>query len=156
MTARRAKNTNRQGANFELQIMAHLKQRGYDVLRSSGSRGAVDVVAIGDRHILMVQAKITNPVISPAERKAVRAIAARADAVPLVAYRDNGKVLFRQLLGDGPKAFESFEAVIHPWVECSCGHDRQSHYDNYVMDCGHGELTDCACLAFTFPPKESK
>lgn len=152
MTPRRAKNTNRQGANFELQIMAHLKQRGYDVLRSSGSRGAVDVVAIGDRHILMVQAKITNPVIAPVERKAVRAIAARADAVPLVAYRDNGKVLFRELTGDGPKEFEPFTPNPHDWVPCICGHPWDHHDGNDPDLC----LTCVQCLGFTFVPKESK
>lgn len=93
--------------------MAHLAERGYDVLRSSGSRGKVDVVAVGDQRLLFIQAKISRPVISPAERKAVRKMANRVGAWPLVAYRINGRVLFRRLTGDGPKEFEVFEPYNH-------------------------------------------
>lgn len=152
MAPRKAKNTNRQGANFELQIMAYLRERGYDVLRSSGSRGAVDVVAVGDFHVLMIQAKITNPVISPAERSAVRAIARRADAVPLVAHRDNGSVLFRELTGDGPKEFEHFEPMTHGWVDCECRHTYRNHHTIDEPSCA----TCTVCPGFTFPKKESK
>jgi hypothetical protein len=77
---------------------------GYTCLRSSGSKGAVDVVAVAravdwstaphwmdeeDGDIwppLFIQCKITNPVIPPAERHAVQDLAFRAGAVPLVAY----------------------------------------------------------------------
>lgn len=101
--ARRAKNTNRQGANFELAIMADLTEHGYDALRSSGSRGAVDVVAFGDGEVVLVQAKISEPVIPPAERRAVLSLALRAMAVPLVAWRDKGVIRYRELTGPGPK-----------------------------------------------------
>lgn len=153
MTARRAKNTNRQGANFELQIMHDLQRRGYDALRSSGSRGKVDVVAVGDNHILMIQAKITNPVISPAERRAVRAMARRADAVPLVAYRINGVVMYRELTGDGPKEFEVFYPQIHRDVRCStCG----TRYWLHAEPCPSITCTECPCGSFTLPEKADK
>jgi len=60
--------------------------------------------------LLFIQCKISNPVIPPHEREAVQALALRAQAVPLVAYRgqhpDNARrktILYRQLTGPGPK-----------------------------------------------------
>lgn len=115
-----AKNTTRQGANFELKVMHDLEERAYTCLRSSGSRGAVDVVAVGplrtyecgaapDANVLFVQCKITNPVIPPYERLAIQDLATRAGAVPLVAHwaKDAAtglmRVHYRQLTGPGPK-----------------------------------------------------
>lgn len=133
-----AVNTNRQGAQFELDIMHYLAGCtcrdaanprhvgwdgfGYDALRSSGSKGAVDVVAVGPRpegaapDILFIQAKITNPVIPPAERIRLLDLALRADALPLVAYKvrdmDTGRKRphFRILTGPGPKEW----AIYYP------------------------------------------
>lgn len=134
-----AVNTTRQGANFELDVMHYLagcacettrktpvhvdwRGFGYDVLRSSGSRGAVDIVAIGPEtgewarkawgirpDLLFIQCKISRPQISPYERARVQDLATRAGAVPLVAYRaqdtTTGRMRphFRLLTGPGPK-----------------------------------------------------
>lgn len=121
-----ARNTTRQGANFELKVMHALEEHGYTCLRSSGSRGAVDVVAIpalpsdvnwrewGRQNTLFIQCKITNPVIPPYERLAVQDLALRAGALPVVAYwaKDENpasltygskRVHYRQLTGPGAK-----------------------------------------------------
>jgi hypothetical protein len=135
-----ARNTTRQGASFELAAMhflagcqggerpckdpQHALYEGheYTCLRSSGSRGAVDVVAVGQAptewerkaygagpDLLFIQCKITNPVIPPAERMALQDLALRAGAVPLVAFkaldRVTGRITikFRRLTGPGPK-----------------------------------------------------
>ena len=116
-----AKNTTRQGAAFELKVMHALEEHGYTCLRSSGSRGAVDVVAVapllteanwrkwGRQNTLFIQCKITNPVIPPYERIAVQDLALRAGALPLVAFwaKDSEtklmRVHYRQLTGPGPK-----------------------------------------------------
>jgi hypothetical protein len=117
-----ARNTNRQGANFELKVMHDLEEHGYECLRSSGSRGAVDVVGVGQAptewerkaygagpDLLFIQCKITNPRISPAERLAVQDLALRAGALPLVAHwaadQTTGlmRVHYRVLTGPGPK-----------------------------------------------------
>lgn len=133
-----ARNTTRQGASFELTVMHNLdgcQNRdepcknpqhkgytgyGYDSMRSSGSRGAVDVVAVGPElggwigwdersELLFIQCKITNPVIPPYERKAVQDLATRAGAIPLVAHWAADKatglmrVHYRVLTGPGPK-----------------------------------------------------
>lgn len=125
--ARRAKNTTRQGANFELQVMADLEPHGYTSLRSSGSRGAVDVIAVASRdwwpatsddcsNLLFIQCKIGNPLIPPDERLAVRDLAARAGALPVVAHRVDGTVHYRRLTGQGPKEWRYW---FPRW--CACG-----------------------------------
>ncbi len=125
---RRARNTNRQGANFELQVMHDLEPHGFTCLRSSGSRGKVDVVAVstdmnilgartrqGD-HLLFVQCKITDPVIPPEERRALMRMAVCANALPVVAHRVDGRVHYRRLTGTGPKDW------VYWWPTwCTCG-----------------------------------
>lgn len=132
-----ARNTTRQGANFELDVMHYLtgcdcettharprhvgwKGFGFDCLRSSGSRGKVDVVAVGPWaltvglieapvEIAFIQCKITNPVIPPAERVALMDLALRAWALPVIAHRAKDETTgrtrphFRVLTGPGPK-----------------------------------------------------
>ena len=122
-----ARNTTRQGANFELAVMHFLEEHGYTCLRSSGSRGAVDVVGVppvpndaawrlwGRQRILFTQCKTTNPVIPPAERIALQDLALRAGADPLVAFKALDEttrritIKFRRLTGPGPKDWE-------PWA----------------------------------------
>lgn len=152
--ARRAVNTNRQGANFELKIMHDLQRYGYLALRSSGSRGAVDVVAIGDLTTLVIQAKISKPVISPAERRAVLALAGRMgpSAVPLVAYRVGGKVGYRLLTGPGPKDWTLWEPEPLRYAVCgACGHEHGIHgADSYggCWESATGGPNSCVCAGF--------
>jgi Holliday junction resolvase len=128
MAARKAQNTNRQGANFELQIMADLDRYGYTTMRSSGSRGAVDVVAVGDHETLWIQAKITNPMISPAERRAVFDLTTRARGTAIVAHRDSGTVLYRRLIGIGPKDWVPFTPIYSKRAVCAkCKHQARMH-----------------------------
>lgn len=101
--------------------MADLEARGYTCLRSSGSRGAVDVVAVAKKvhpeswPLLFIQCKITNPVIPPYEREAVLGLSTVALALPVVAYRDKDpdnarrkKILYRELIGPGPKEWREW------------------------------------------------
>lgn len=122
-----AKNTTRQGADFELSIMHYLAGTmpekwgagfGYDCLRSSGSRGAIDVIAVGQMRsyarlpmpgpLLFIQAKRNKPYLSPADRMRVQNLALRARAVPLLSFMakdpETGRVHphFRILNGPGP------------------------------------------------------
>lgn len=112
MTARRAVNTNRQGAGFELMIMDDLDAHGFSTLRSSGSRGVADVIAFGpgdgDVETLLIQAKISDATIPPAERESLWNLARRAGCVPVTASRVNGKPLYRELTGTGPKEWVPF------------------------------------------------
>lgn len=131
-----ARNSVRQGARFELEVMHHLEQcardcqeghthreYGYTSLRSSGSRGAVDIVAVAEprwlgmawslgHQLLFIQCKISNPLLPPAERLAVMGLALRAGALPIVAYKAHEgprrPIRFRELTGPGPKEWREW------------------------------------------------
>jgi len=115
-------NTARQGAAFERRIIADLKPHGYLCTRSAASKGAVDIVAVAEpvwvggdtyeRDILGIQAKLSEPLLSPAERAAVQQWARWAGAVPLVSWWAPDEttglmaVHYRRLTGPGPKDWE--------------------------------------------------
>lgn len=121
-TRRRAVNTAAQGRDLELAVMALLNRTGWQCMRSAGSKGVADVVAIptgvsaGRTPWLLVQCKLTNTVLPPAERLALTTLAVPARALPLSASRadqghgtrvqyrkDTGMwVVFWELTGPGP------------------------------------------------------
>ena len=134
-----ARNTNRQGANFELDVMHYLAGTkpdkwgpgfGYTCLRSSGSKGKIDVVAIGLETVaregagkryplLFIQCKITaNPLrspLSPTERMHLMDLALRANALALTSSSQLDIVTkrvrphFRQLTGPGARDWLPWE-----------------------------------------------
>jgi Holliday junction resolvase len=96
------------GSDFERAIKAALEDDGYFVVRSAGSKGKVDLVAVKPGQLLFVQAKI-NGLCPPAERAELLRVAARAEALPIVAYKGTeGRrrpIRYRLLTGPGPKEF---------------------------------------------------
>lgn len=100
-----------QGALVERQTSQDLGEHGYDVVRSAGSKGAADLVAVHDGEILFVQVKKDKKTaFGPAERRELLRMAARVGAVPLLAYRITDekdrrrtKIVYRQLTGLGPR-----------------------------------------------------
>lgn len=150
MAPRRAKNTNRQGANFELRIMADLTRHGYVAHRSSGSHGAVDVVAVGNKTSLWVQAKISRPLIPLKERRAVLDLVGLVGgtAVPLTASRTPGGVAYRLLTGVGPKDWLPWEPEPLRTALCvraGCWHEMGWHADT---GCWAGDRAQCPCRLF--------
>ena len=128
-----------------MSIMADLTRYGYVAHRSSGSHGAVDVVAVGDMVTLVIQAKITAQVIPPYERRAVIGLAARMGpgAVPMSAYRDRGRVRYRVITGPGPKDFMAWDPKPLRYALCSvCEHLHAVH------DGGCWSRDGCACEGF--------
>lgn len=132
-----ARNTNRQGANFELDVMHYLAGTrpdtwgsgfGYECLRSSGSAGKIDVLAIAPLHqhwapfatpLLFIQCKIkAHPLrspLTPTARMELMDLALRAGALALTASKGldvkTGRVRphFRQLTGPGPRDWLPWE-----------------------------------------------
>lgn len=102
------------GKRFEYATRNLLRGLGYDVIRSAGSKGAVDLVAIppGDGDLIFLQLKLSDPVIPPAERIALMGLALRGGALPVVAYKgEEGRsrpILFRELTGPGPFEFRAW------------------------------------------------
>lgn len=99
------------GATFERAIKASLEEDGYFAVRSAGSKGKVDIVAVKPGQLLFVQAK-TDGLISPAERAELLRIARRGEALPIVAYKGTeGRrrpIRYRLLTGTGPKEFQDW------------------------------------------------
>lgn len=115
----------RRGADFERRVRHALEADGYEVIRSAGSKGAVDLVTfktwphrlgitgltINYTHMLFVQAKRVNGTCPPAERLELLRLADIARAIPLVAYQPIARkpIAYKRLTGAGPKDWQ-------PWT----------------------------------------
>lgn len=90
------------GRRLEHDVRRHLVGEGYEVIRSAGSKGAIDVIALKEGQVLLVQAK-RNGVCPPAERAELLRVAGLLPGVgvPVVASRPG--VTYRRLTGPGPK-----------------------------------------------------
>lgn len=90
-------NQGARGTRAENAVADELGAMGHDVIRSAGSKGAADLVAMHDREILFVQVKLVNPKgpvytqLSPNERTELIRIARRVDGFPIVAQRHQGR-----------------------------------------------------------------
>jgi Holliday junction resolvase len=79
------------GYRFEYAIKQQLERRGYYVVRSHGSKGEIDMVAIGkDRPVLFIQAKRMGK-ISSQEWNAVYDVAMTAGAWPVLVMRESAR-----------------------------------------------------------------
>lgn len=97
------------GRRFEYRVRDALREDGYEVLRSAGSKTKIDLVAMKPGQIIFVQCKV-NGLCSPAERSKLRDLAGMVGALPIVAYshkegRSAATVRYRLLTGDGPREF---------------------------------------------------
>jgi len=57
------------GARLEYLARDVLRQRGYSVVRSAGSHGAIDLVALNERELLLIQVKQSGQPIGAALNK---------------------------------------------------------------------------------------
>jgi Archaeal holliday junction resolvase (hjc) len=75
----------RNGADLERAVKHDLEDNGYSmVMKSGGSKGKVDVIALKPGEVLLVQCKVSGS-MSPADRIALRSLAYDLGAVPLMA-----------------------------------------------------------------------
>jgi len=121
-----ARNTAAQGAAFERRVIKDLEPYGYTCMRSAASKGKVDVWAVPPMQpvkgfalpgwltevpgqCLVIQCKLTDPLISPDERKGLLDVALRSQSTPIVAHWAEHEatglmaVHYRRLTGPGPK-----------------------------------------------------
>lgn len=109
-------NQYQRGRRVEQEVIDFLGTRGYDCIRSAGSKGAADIVAVHDGEICFVQVKISDKArVSPAEREQLLRLASRSGsrrsgAYALIAYKvpdqadkRKRKLVFRELMGPGPR-----------------------------------------------------
>lgn len=127
------------GRGAENAIRDELGAYGYDVMRSAGSKGAADLIAVGDRFVVLVQVKLVKTgkpfgMPSPAEREQLLRIAGRlGNAYPVAACRTEGSggrpavTVYRLLTGTGPKQ----------WTSWAPGMVHTEEKQGYVGECCH-------------------
>lgn len=108
------------GRKSENAVADDLGLYGYDVIRSAASKGAADLIAIGDRHVVLVQVKLGThgepfKMPAPAEREQLLRLARRiGNALPVAVCRIPGAgsrpavSAYRLLTGPGPKDFRGW------------------------------------------------
>ena len=79
------------GAAFERRVFVHLAEQGYAVIRSAGSHGVVDLVALKACEVILVQCK-RNGVLGPSDWNALWDMANRVGATPVMARMPPRKV----------------------------------------------------------------
>lgn len=143
------------GRGAENAVRDELGAYGYDVMRSAGSKGSADLLAIGDGFVVLVQVKLvrtgqTFQMPSPAERQQLLRIASRlGNAYPVAACRTEGAgsrpavTAYRLLTGPGPRdwiswapnqPYEPGEKQGPPEACCYVG-----EYGAHTMSCPTGE-----------------
>ena len=82
------------GANFERQCMAELRDAGWEVTRSAGSRGHADLWAMreeaGRTRVLLIQAKSGKQICGPREWNQLVQLAEQVVATPVIADKAPG------------------------------------------------------------------
>ena len=86
------------GYNFELRVKRSLEKRGYFVVRSSGSHGPADLLAVSkDGKVLAVQCKLDGYLPAKEFRK-LFALATRYPVTPYLASKnEKGKIFLKKL-----------------------------------------------------------
>jgi len=109
-------NNYRRGYAFELRVKRSLEKRGYFVVRSSGSHGPADLLAVSkDGKVLAIQCKLDG-YIPPKEFRKLLALSTR---YPVVAYlaskNEKGKVSLKKLRPSGRSSSQlmSYRGVAH-------------------------------------------
>ena len=72
------------GRDLEHRVRTHLREEGFEVLRTAGSKSKVDLVAIKPGQILFVQCKRSGA-LPPAEWNALWDLAQMVGAIPVLA-----------------------------------------------------------------------
>ena len=106
------------GAAFENIVKEILINDGYVAVRSSGSHGLIDVLGIKVDTKLFIQCR-TNGIMSDSEKEELIVLALKHKAVPVLAYKKRGGVIFRELKSS--KLNFGYEIVDGHWVKVKKG-----------------------------------
>lgn len=100
------------GANFEREVQQLFIEAGFYAVRSAGSHGKVDVVAVGRARTYFIQCK-TNGEIASVEWNTLLTVANEVGAVAVIASKDiRGGIRLDALNG-----LRSYRGKDHPKVE---------------------------------------
>jgi len=86
----------RKGANFERRCRRFLEEKGWFVIRSGGSKSPVDLVALRDGEIALIQCRVSG-YLPQKEKEELLGIAKRNKCQAWVAFREGKKLCFKSL-----------------------------------------------------------
>ncbi len=89
----------RKGYRFEMAIYHKFKNAGYFVIRSAGSHGEFDIIAIKDGRILGIQCKYDGR-LTKAELERIKETAIKYGILPYLAFAKNRRYYIKNLLAD--------------------------------------------------------
>lgn len=104
------------GADFERRVRSDMERRGWFAVRSPGSKGHADVVAIGRGETLAIQCK-TGGRCGPREWNDLIEFAHRYGMLPVLAHKDKrGHVKYRLITAckGGRKRIEDVSVEFEP------------------------------------------
>ena len=84
------------GRRFEYYVMDKLKRAGFYVMRSAGSHGVFDLLAVKSGVVLGIQCK-KGKYIPKAEKQKMIETAMTYGIIPMVAYKENNRVEIKAL-----------------------------------------------------------
>jgi Holliday junction resolvase len=95
------------GANLERSAKRVLESKGFYVMKSGGSKGILDLIAMKDGESWLCQAKL-HGILSPADRAKLIKLAQDNYCIPVLVYKLDGdsKPYFKKLTGVGAKDAE--------------------------------------------------
>ena len=108
------------GRALEYQIQAELGQFGYTTMRSSGSKGLIDVIAMRQGEYLFIQAK-RNGRLDPGEWNALYRLAQENHAKAILALKKESGIGNRYWLLCGEKIPRSRERPLRVWIPSERG-----------------------------------
>jgi Holliday junction resolvase len=82
------------GYRFERRCAKTLEAMGFFVIRSAGSHGLFDLVALKPGIVWLVQCKVNREDLSKAEREALKRLAESLEARAVLAYRRARKIVW--------------------------------------------------------------
>jgi len=97
----------RKGARFERRVKRYLEERGYFVVRSAGSKGKFDLIAVrkeidGNVEVVGIQCRVSKR-LKKGEREALLD-ALEYGIKPAIAYRVGRRLVIEYLKGDDGKS----------------------------------------------------
>ena len=84
------------GRNFEYRVINHLRKRGFFVMRSAGSKGVFDIIAVNKEIVLGIQCKL-NDRLTKTEEERMLNVGEEFGIVPIFAYKFGKTQRFREL-----------------------------------------------------------
>lgn len=112
------KSNRERGTQFERDTAKRLRRGGWLVLRSRGSLGPADLVALGRGMVLLVQCKVSaddGEAMTHGEWNDLLALAQRLDVMAIVADRPSrGVYRFRQIIGAHVERRHVWPATLFP------------------------------------------